>query len=501
MSDLTDPDEKPDTKSTTDRHCLEILPTPMEMISYLNRFVLGQDRAKKDLATAVYNHYLGCRYGETPGARYGDFERQHILMIGPTGSGKTLMVRTLSELLKVPMSVASATSFAETGYVGDHVESLIARLLALTNWNVAAAQRGIVFVDEIDKIRREETGFRDVSGEGVQAGLLTLLDGKEITIHSGDRSAVVDVSKILFVCAGSFIDLNGVVRRRFDTSGGFGFNYTPNAHSTLSDEDLLQHIETPDLVDFGLIPELIGRFSTITALRNLSRDELVQIMTKIEGSVVAKQQVLFGIHNIDLQFAGDALEAIADEAVRLGTGARGLRRAVLRALDPVDYRLPELEVDGVRKIIISADVVCQGVEPILESSAGSIPPRLVSAMELRQDALLPKLPTGTVSTSKPLPPGITDTREWSDDRLMDRIVFLRKNLDWERTEEPARKWWSAFEKCNINRLGLVVRLMEELLIRKATITNLFSAYLSSKTDNIQANLHFMDYQMVKAQHE
>ena len=315
------------------------LPTPQEMIAHLDRFVHGQERAKRDLSVAVYNHFLGARYSEHPDAQFGDFERQHILLLGPTGCGKTYLVRCLAEYLGVPLSAATATAFSEVGYVGDHVDSLISNLLMLTNGDVPQAQRGIVFLDEIDKIKRSSGSSRDVSGEGVQSALLTLLDGRETTLKWADKPVVIDVSKILFICTGAFVGLDQVIDRRIQQSSGLGFASLLKPRPPSKQDDPLAAVETGDLVEFGMIPEFIGRFSTVTALHQLSRQDLISILTNAEGSTISKQQIFCRLHGIDLLFEPSALEAIADQALALGTGARGLRRSVLRTLDPIDYRL------------------------------------------------------------------------------------------------------------------------------------------------------------------
>lgn len=485
-----------------------ILPTPTEMIAHLDRFVLGQERAKRDLSVAVYNHFLSSRYAESPDAEHADLERQHILLLGPTGSGKTFLVRMLGTMLGVPVSIASATSFAETGYVGDHVESLVANLLTLTDWDIARAQRGVVFVDEIDKIRRAQMSTRDVSGEGVQSGLLTLLDGHDITIRSrsGGRTAVIDVSKILFVCTGAFVGLEEIVRQRLRRERGSSFGFGALAASVgldpeaMSQDELRQLVRTEDLQEFGMIPEFIGRFSTISALRSLTREELVRIMAETEDSVLAKQKTLFRLHGMALEFDRAALDAIAREAEKHATGARGLRRAMLRALDPIDYRLPELASEGVTGVRVTEETVLAGKEPVLQY--GETRSHATRAEELRQTALLPAPLKGPVGVSAAARAGgITDTAGWSREDIRKRLDEVLVHLDWPNTTGSAKKWWRAFESENEHRLGLVLRLAEELLIRKATIAEFFLAYVYSNTDNIQANLHYLDYTRLKQKAE
>ena len=487
-----------------------MLPTPREIIAHLDKYVHGQTRAKKHLATAVYNHYIGTSYAESPEAKYGDLERQHILLLGSTGSGKTHIVRTLADFLGVPVSTSSATSFAEVGYAGDHVESLISNLLLLTNGDVAKAQRGIVFLDEVDKIKRGETMTRDVSGEGVQAGLLQLLDGRMTTIRSGGSATQIDVSKILFICAGAFVGLADTIRDRLRLRGGGGIGFAratlgeQEETESLSEDELIERCETSDLVNFGLIPEFIGRFAEVTSTRSLSRQDLLDIMTRVEGSPIAKQKMFFALHGIELEFNDEAMDELAIRAEALRTGARGLRRVVLRALDPVDHRVPDLAAEGVRRIVITRATVRDGADPIMERSAsdaaktGSTTPADV----LRLSALVPAAIRGRFSNDgKPLPAGVSDSANWSDQQVAKRIVEMKNVGGWSETTGSARQWWSAFEAENKDRSRLVLRLLEELAIRNATITEFFLSYVYSNTDNIQANLHYLDYTRLKKEEE
>lgn len=509
-----------------------VLPTPLEMIAYLDRFVLGQTRAKRDLATAVYNHYLGCAYADAPGARYPDLERQHILLLGPTGSGKTFLVRTLANLLNVPMVTASATSFAETGYVGQHTDDLIRQLMAKCDNDTARALRGIVFIDEMDKLKRSSGAQRDVSGEGVQNALLTMLDGGVITVPVDERNAAAgtftfDVGKVLFVATGAFVGLSDIIRRRVSSERGLGFavgtGLTGARHGSpekTGEAELLSLAETADLTDFGMIPELLGRFSTITALSPLSRDDLVGIMTHGAASPLAKLVEAFAIHGVTLRIEPAALAAIADRALGMQTGARGLRRTLLKLLDDVDYRLPELAEQGVTEIVYSVECILDGKEPMLRHGDSAAKAPTVSgaasksrAQQLREGALLPRIPSrgeglddGSArpsdnSEAHARPPGISNVTGWPASRITERLDRVKEGLDWKNTTGSARKWWTAFEQENQQRLGLVLRLAEELAVRRATITEFFLAYVYSNTDNIQANLHYLDYTRLKKEEE
>ncbi len=466
-----------------------VLPTPGQMIQHLDRFVLGQERAKRDLATSFYTHYAGVRYGELPGSEHRDFERQHILLLGPTGSGKTLLVRTLADFLGVPLSVASATSFAETGYVGDKVESLVATLLALTDWDPTRAQRGVVFLDEVDKIKRAQAGPRDVSGEGVQNALLTLLDGREMTVRAHDRSAVIDVSKILFVCTGAFVGLADIVRHRTAAGAGFGFS-VPRGEvaGPLTDDQALARVATIDLQDFGLIPEFIGRFSTITALSSLSRKDLIDIMTATQSSVIPKQQAFFRLHGVSLEFEPGALEAIADLAVALHTGARGLRRIVLKVLDPVDWRLPDLAAQGVTRVVITRACVENGAEPVLDRTPvpGAPKPRID---EVRESALHPPIAIPAVPRGQRA--SVLDAL--SDKELRVRLKTARSQLALGAASIAAQSWWREFEERHDANIAQVAWLAEELASRRVTLGQFYDAWVKAGSLNLEAVIAYLDY--------
>jgi len=478
------------------------LPTPTEMIAYLDRFVRGQARAKQDLAVAVYNHYLAQAWRERGGE---DLGRHHILLIGPTGVGKTYLVKTLAAHLDVPVGFSSAAGLVEAGYKGDSVDSIVRSLLDRAGGDPKRAEKGIVFVDEIDKIKRGETGGRDVSGEGVQNALLTLLDGRISKGFEGVGHAPVDTGRLLFICAGAFVGLREITERRLGESlNRIGFRWRDDERSEdVPDSSVyaaLCQAQTADLVRFGMIPEFVGRFATVTVLHDLSRGDLRSIVTtRTERSPLERQKRLAAIHGIELEIADDALDAIAEEAESLGTGARGLHRLIGRAVDPVDHRWPELADAGVRQVIVTRATVEDGVEPTLvrgDPKAERVDPELrsesLSGLPPRPHPMLPHDDHGSAT------PGITDIRGWSDERLWNAIEALKNDaLGWDETTGSARKWWEAFEHENRHRPGLVHRLAEELRNREATITEFFLAYVYSNTDNIQANLHYLDYKRLK----
>jgi ATP-dependent Clp protease ATP-binding subunit ClpX len=488
----------PSETSSTSRD----LPTAAEMVAHLNRFVRGQLRAKQDIAVAVYNHYLSQAVRDMD----GDLGRYHILLLGPTGSGKTFIVKTLAAYLGVPVSFASATSLVEAGFRGRSPDAIIKSLLDAAGGNARLAERGIIFIDEIDKIRRQDTGgTRDVSGEGVQNALLTMLDGRIADNVDGSPHPPVDTSRILFICTGAFVGLPEVVRRRIgDEDGGDGMGfYTRAAESVaeMPDQPIFEALcqaQLTDLVEFGMIPEFVGRFATITSLHELGRGDLRAIASEsTEGSALTRQQKLAAIHGIDLQITSDALDAIADEASRLGTGARGLARLIGRAVDPVDHRWPELAAEGVTAVVIDRDVVVNSKPPTLTRGEPKYSRRDI---ELRRACLTNLPPAPAPYMEKRV--GFTDTSSWSEEEVANALEKVkREGLGWNETGDSARQWWIAFENENKERKALILRLAEELQARKATITDFFLAYVYSNTDNIQANLHYMDYTRLKQQEE
>lgn len=484
----------------------QALPTPAEMIAHLDRFVRGQVRAKRDLAVAVYNHYLSQAHREKEGT---DLGKHHLLLIGPTGAGKTHLVRTLADFLGVPVGLSSATSLVEVGYKGSTVESVVQTLLDRTGDDPRKAERGIVFLDEVDKIRRGETGGRDVSGEGVQNALLTLLDGRMSSGDESNRHPAVDTSRLLFICTGAFVGLDEIVRQRTGTGRGIiGFQARANEKvKSIPDRPVYEALcqaQTADLVKFGMIPEFIGRFATVSVLHELSLADLRAIVAgETERSPLVLQQKLAAVHGIDLVLTKEALDGIAAEAEALGTGARGLARLIGKALDSVDHRWPELAEEGVRRVVIDGDCATKGTEPRMEKK-GRAKPRIDAELRHLAVAGLPPRPHPVIArgAADALPLGITDTRHWTDEAIWNEAQRVKSaDLDWDNTTGSARKWWDAFEEENRHRPALVLRLIEELKVRNATITEFFLTYVYSNTDNIQANLHYLDYTRLKKEEE
>ncbi len=484
----------------------EALPTQTEMIAYLDRYVRGQKTTKQAIATAIYEHYLGHALSESESGGCRDFGPQHILVIGPTGSGKTYLIRKLSEYLNVPIVFASAASMSGTGYVGSKPQTFVQRLLHMRGMDPREAEKGIIFLDEFDKVRKVSGEWRDVSGEDVQNSLLTFLDGGKTPIPT-DREerefVTVDVSKILFICSGAFVGLTDIVRQRCNIAEPFGFNQDSGAEGNASatDDEILARVEDQDVIDFGFIPELIGRFGAITRLHHLSEEDLIAILTTTEGSILRKRQALFGVHGIELTYTPAALTAIARKSIGMNIGARGLNQIVLKSTDAVEWRLHELYQEGVRRIEIDADVIDGTGEPRLSNDTSDPSVRLEPvANELRARALGKAIPAEKyIATDKGF---ITNTSGWSRAKLSEELEKIKEeHLDWPNTTGSAKKWWEAFEKENQHRLELIYRLAEELRNRKATITEFFLAYVYSNTDNIQGNLYYLDYTRLKKEEE